>query len=66
MNVSLNFLWGFNLNDKVNIWDVKTPGCDVCSNENFEFSFLKSLHSNFALVLGYVAVHNFNVLLDFV
>lgn len=66
MNIGLNLLWGLDLDDQVNIRDVESTGGDISGDQHLEFSFLKSLHRDFTLVLNDVTVHHFDVLLDFV
>jgi hypothetical protein len=60
MNVRLYVFGRLKLNDQVNILDVKTTSCHICSNENLELALLVSLHSDFALVLRYVTMHDLN------
>lgn len=66
MNVGLNFLWRLDLNDQVDVGNVQASRGDISSDQHFEFSFFESLHSNLALVLRNVSVHDLDVLLDFV
>jgi hypothetical protein len=66
MDVGLNFLWWLNLNNQVDIWNVEATRRDICSDQNFKFSFFESLHSDLTLILNDVTVHDFDVLLDFI
>ena len=66
MDVSLSLLGWLNLNDKVDIWDVKTTRSNVSSDEHAELSFLEPLHGHLTLVLSDVSMHDLDVLLDFI
>jgi hypothetical protein len=66
MNVGFNFLWWLDLDNQVNIRDVEATGRDICCDQNFEFSFLESLHSDLTLILNDVTVHDFDILLDLI
>jgi len=66
VDISLSIFWWFNLNDELNVLNIKASSCDICGNEYFEFTLLESLHCYFSLVLCDVSMHHFNLLLDFV
>lgn len=66
MNVGLSLLGWLDLDDQVNVGDVETTGSYISGDEDSEFAFLEALHGDFTLVLGNVAVHDLDVLLDFV
>ena len=66
MNIGLSLFWWLKLNDEVDIWDVKTARGNICGHKYTEFALLKALHSNFALVLSNVTVHDLDILLDLV
>jgi len=66
MNVSLNFSRWFELDDQVNIRNVQTTRCNVCSDQDAKFALLKPSDGAFSLTLSDVTVHNLNVLLNFV
>ena len=66
MNVGLRFLGRLNLDDQVNIWDVKTARGDICGDKDAELAFFEALHSDFTLVLSDVTVHDLDVLLNLV
>lgn len=66
MNISLSLLGWLNLDNKINIWDVKTSRSNISGNENLEFLLLKALKSNLSQVLGDITMKNLDVLLDFV
>ena len=66
MDISLSFFWRLELDNKIYIWDVESTWSHICSNQNLEFVFLKSLHGNLTLVLGNISMHYLNVLLNFV
>lgn len=66
MDVCFNFFWRLNLNDKLDTRDIKASGSHISSNETLKFTILESLQSDFSLILSNVAVHHFDVLLDFI
>jgi len=66
MDVGLSLLGWLDLDDQVNVGDVKTTGSNISGNEDSEFSFLEALHCDFTLVLCNVAVHDLDVLLNFI
>lgn len=45
VDVSLCFLWWLDLDDEVNIWDVKSSGSNISGYKDIELLFLKSLES---------------------
>lgn len=66
MNVRLSILWWFNLNNEINIFDIKTSGGNICCDQDLKFTLLESLHCDLSLVLSNITMHNFNILLNFV
>ena len=66
MNIGLSIFGRFNLNNKVNIRDIKTSWCNIGGYKHAEFVFFESLESDFSLILGDVSVHDFDVLFDLV
>ena len=64
MDVGLSFFGGFQLDNQVDVGDVKTARGDVSGDQNAEFALFEPLHGDFALVLGNVSVHHLNVELD--
>jgi hypothetical protein len=66
MNVGLNFLWWLNLNDQVDVGNVKATGGDIGGNKDLKFPFFEALHGDLTLVLRNIAVHDLDVLLNFV
>ena len=66
MDVSLRLLRWFDLDNQVNVWDVKASGSHIGSTEHSELAFFEALHRDFSLVLSDISVHDFNVLLDLV
>ena len=66
MDVGLGVLWWFDLDDELHVLDVKASACDIGSNEDLELALLESLHGDFSLVLGNIAMHYLDVLLDLV
>ena len=66
MNICFGFLGWFDLNDEVDVWDVKASRGDICCHQYSKLTLLEALHSDFSLVLSYVTVHYLDVLLDLV
>lgn len=66
MDVSLGILWGLNLDNQVDRGDVKSTGSDISSNQHAKLLFLEALQSHFSLVLGDIAMHDLDVLLNLV
>ena len=66
MNIGLNFLRGLNLNDQIDIRDIKTASSNVSSHQYLKLTFSESLQRHLPLRLSNVSVHNLNVLLDLV
>jgi len=66
MNVSFSVFWWLDLNDEIDVFDVKSSWSNIGGNQNLEFTFFESLHGDFSLILGNVSVHDFNVLFDLV
>jgi hypothetical protein len=66
MNVGLCILWWLDLDDKINILNVKSTRCNICSYKNLELSLFESLHGDLSLVLSNITMHDFDVLADFI
>ena len=66
VDVGLSLFGRLELDDEVDIWDVKTTRGDICGHEHSEFALFEALHCDFTLVLGNVTMHDLNVLLDLV
>ena len=66
MNVGLRLFRGLDLNDQVDVGDVKTTRSNISCDKNSEFALLEALHSDFTLILSDITVHDLNVLLDLV
>jgi len=66
VNVGLCLLRWLNLDDKVDVWNIKASGSNIGSDEHAEFSLLESLHGYLTLILSNVTVHDLDVLLDLV
>ena len=66
MDVGLCLLRGLDLDDEVDVGDVKATRRNIGGDEDSELAVLEALHRHFSLVLGDVSVHDFDVLLDLV
>lgn len=66
MDVGLSLFRGLDLDDQVDVGDVKTTRSNISCDKNSEFALLEALHCDFTLVLGDITVHDLNVLLDLV
>ncbi len=66
MDVGLGLFRGLDLDDQVDVGDVKTTRGNISCDKNSEFALLEALHGDFTLVLGDVTVHDLDVLLDLV
>lgn len=62
MDVRLRVFWRFQLNNKFDIWNVKTSSCDIGGNEDLELGFSEPLHGHFSLVLGDISVHCLDIM----
>jgi len=65
MNVGLRVLGRLNLDDKVDVWNIKTSRGHISGNEHLELPFLEPLDGHLSLVLRYVTVHYLHFLFDF-
>ena len=65
VNVGLSVLGRLNLHDEVYTWDVKATGGYISGHKHAELLLLEALEGHFTLVLCDIAVHDFNVFLDF-
>jgi len=54
------------LNYEVDVRNVETSGGDIGCTQDLELAFFEALHGDFSLVLSDVAMHDLDVLLDFV
>lgn len=66
MDVRLSLFGRLELDDKVDIGDVKAARSNISGDEDSEFALLEALHRNLTLVLGDVTMHDLDVLLDLV
>ena len=66
MDVGLSFLGRLDLDDQVNVGDVKSARSDIGSDKDSELAFFKALHRDFTLVLSDITMHDLNVLLDLI
>jgi len=66
VDICLSVFWRLNLNNKVNVADVKSSCSNICGNEDLKFAFFESLHGDFSLVLVDISMHYLDVLLDLV
>ena len=66
MDVSLCLLGWLDLDDEVDIRNVKSSWSYISGNQDSEFSFFESLHRHLSLILRDVTMHHLNILLDFV
>ena len=64
MDVRLGVLWRLHLDNKLNVWDVKTSCCYISGDEDLEFVVLESLESHLSLVLRDVSMHGLDIVLD--
>lgn len=64
MDVGLSVLWRLNLDNEVDTRDVQTTGSDVSGDEYAELFVLKSLESDFTLILCDVTMHDLDILLN--
>ena len=66
MDVGLSLFRGLDLDNQVDIRDIKSTRCYISSDKDSELALLEAIHSHFTLVLGDVTVHDFDILLYFV
>lgn len=66
VNISLDILWWLNLNDQINVGNIKTSRRNICSYKNRKLLLLKSLEGDLSLVLCDISVHNLNISLHFI
>jgi len=64
MDVRLSVLRRLELDDELNVGDVKTSGGNVCGDEDLDLVLFESLHGDFSLVLRDVAMHALRGLLN--
>jgi hypothetical protein len=64
VNVGLSVLWRLNLHNEINTRNIKSTGSNISSNQYTELFILKSLQSDFTLILSNVSMHDLNVFLD--
>jgi len=65
MNISFSVLGWLDLHDKVDAGDIESTRRDICGNQHAEFLLLEALERHFTLILSNVAVHDLNIILDF-
>ena len=66
MDVGLSLFWWLELDDKVDVRDVKTTRGDICGDQTSELALLEAIHRDLTLVLRNITVHHLNVLLNLV
>lgn len=66
MNIRLGVLGRLNLNHKINVWNVKSSGCDICCHQNLKLAFFEPFDGDFPLVLSDVTMHHFHILFDLI
>lgn len=66
MDVRLSLLGWLQLDDQIDVRDIKTSRGNVSGDENAELALLKSLHRDLSLILSNVSMHYLYVLLDFI
>mgnify|MGYP006087941933 CR=1 FL=1 len=66
MDIALSIFWWFQLDNKLDIWDVKPSGSYISGDKNLEFCLLKSFDGHFSLILSDVSVHDFAIVDDLV
>jgi hypothetical protein len=66
VDVGFCILRRFYLDNEVNARDIKSTSSDICGDKNLEFILFKSLEGNFTLVLCNIAMHDLNLVFNFV
>jgi hypothetical protein len=66
VDVSLSVSGRLNLDNQIDIRDIKTSGGNISSNQDIEFALLKSLESYLTLVLANISMHDLNIVLNFI
>ena len=61
MNVCFCIFGWFDLDYKVNCWNIKSTGSNICCNKYLKLFLFKSFKSNLSLILGNVTMHHFNL-----
>ena len=64
MDVGLRFFWRLDLDDKVNLGNIKASRCDIGGDQNLEFALLESLHGDLSLILSDATMHYLDVIVD--
>lgn len=59
VDIGFGFIGKIEIDDKRDIFDVDSPGCDIRRNENGEIAFFEPVESAFPLRLGTVPVNGF-------
>ena len=65
MDVCFRVFRGLDLNDQVYRRDIEATRSDIGGHKHLKLLLLESLQSYLSLVLGYVAMHNFDLVLYF-
>lgn len=64
VDVRLRVFWWLDLDNQVDVGDVKSSACDISRNEDRKLLLLESFEGHLPLVLCNISVHDFNVLAD--
>jgi hypothetical protein len=64
MDVGLGLFWWLDLDDKVNLRDIKSSGRNIGGNEDLELSVLESLDCDLTLILGDTTMHYLDVVVN--
>ena len=65
MDVGLSIFWWLDLNDQIDIRNIKTSWGNVSSHQDTELLLFESFKSDLSLILRDISVHDFDVFLDF-
>lgn len=61
MDVSLNILWRFKLDDKINVRNVKSSWGYICSDKHFKLALSESFQCDLSLILSDVSVQDLDL-----
>ena len=64
MDVGLRFFWWLDLDDEVNLGNIKASRCDISGDQNLEFALLESLHGDLSLILSDATMQYLDVIVD--
>jgi hypothetical protein len=63
MNVGFRILWRTQLNDQLNIRNIQSSSCNICSDQNLLTAFFELTHVLFSNILGNVSMKNYYLVL---